>query len=202
MKRTKEDGYTLVLVIIISTSIFVLGIATTSVSFINYDMKRLNSISKRNFHIAEAGAEEAELILYEYIQEAIIYSYYEIYKYEEMIKLKGNSLEIENFYTEKRNNMFKEIYKRYANNIIVKLNDISEYNLNTQDGYNFLIESSISDIEHEDGIKFILTIKSSYEGMGVMERIISEYLISIPTYGENHKSKDLIEKIGWKNFKW
>lgn len=157
-------------------------------------MSKVESLSKKNFHIAEAISEEAELKLDEYIKR-YLYNSYE--KTSEYIKEnEGKSIK-------EKNEIFKEIFKDQILTLKKNLENTTDYNLKTLEKYDISVEVILEDLQKQKDIEeFDISIISLFEEQHIPEMIKIKYKIKLPKYNDFKQNLNLIEKEQWSNYKW
>ena len=170
-----------------------LGLTTLSLTQTNHYMKLTNSISKKNFYIAEALAEEADMKLEEYLKRSIYDSY------ERVLKYIGDN-DYGDMDVKVINRIFKSIFRDKFKVCKAELEDINNYNLKVIEGYDILVEVILEeDIDKE---VFNITIISTCDEKQNIERIIKKYQVKFPEYDDFDHNKNLIKEIRWVNDKW
>lgn len=192
--KRDENGYILIFVIIITPILLLLGLTSHTISSDDYDMKKINSICKKNFYIAEALNEEAEIKLHESIKKYLDNSYEIILKY--IIENDHNY----DMSIEKIEKKFKVIFTNNIKNIRSEIEDIDNYNLRIIEKYNIDVKVVLE--ENLVSNDFEISITSTYKDRNIVERIRSKYKVKLPEYRDFEHNKDLIEKNHWKNYKW
>lgn len=192
--KNNENGYILIFVVIITPILILIGLTTHSISKDVYGMNTISSVCKKNFYIAEALNEEAEIKLYENIKIYLDNSYEIILKYI-----------IENNYNqdmsiEKIEKKFKVIFINNLNNIKNEIEDKDKYNLKIIEKYN--IDVKVAFEENMKTNDYEISITSIYKDRNIIERIRTKYKVKLPEYSDFEHNKNLIEKIHWKNYKW
>ena len=193
IKSFDERGYVLVLVIIITSILLLLGFTAIVLSQDNFKMKNINSISKKNFYVAEALSQEAEVKLDEHLDKILEDSYREIEVYledNESSKLDINLID----------KLLQKLFNEQIHIIKVKLEDVSGYNLKIIENYNFLVDVDIEESLEVEG--FNISIVSIFEDENITEKIQTNYTIEFPRYEDSTQNKNLLKKVGWVNSKW
>lgn len=196
MRYFNEDGFLFVFVIFITSILLLIGLTTLILTQDDYEMKRINSSSKKNFYIAEAVLEEVDTLIYEHIEEAIDFSY-------------ENLIELENL----DNTQFKVLYKSYMNSLEGKLEDLNSYKLKTDDNLEFSVEvgslyeenlfNNSEEQTREENIEgFLLTVLAICDKEGIRECIEVEYQIETAKYMSYENTKSLVTKKSWVNSQW
>lgn len=155
-------------------------------------MKRTNSISKKNFYLAEALAEEVDMKLEEHLKRSVYDSY------ERILKYIGD-----NDYGEMDvkviNRIFKSIFKDKFKLCQDELEDENTYNLKIIEGYDISVEVNLEeDLEKE---VFNISILSTYEEKNIEEKIRYKYKVKFPEYDDFDHNKNLIKRPRWVNYK-
>lgn len=204
MKKEKNRGSTLVMLIFIMGILSMLGTVILSVTITNYKMKVLQSKDKKNLYFAESGIDEAYGKIGQVVDEAIRYGNEKVTEFIESIDF---DLEIANYelgikspyvnedgtinyaaLESEQNKIFKAEYKRYiVDNIesyIDELNDIGEFDEGNR---------TISSVFDSD--KFILSLTSVYEKNDMKRGVSTEYEIIIPDYNKPYYIKSNVVNI-------
>lgn len=189
-----EKGSVLFIVIMVTATLLLLGTTASVISLSSYKMSKVESLSKKNFHIAEAISEEAELKLDEYIKR-YLYNSYE--KTSEYIKEnEGKSIK-------EKNEIFKEIFKDQILTLKKNLENTTDYNLKTLEKYDISVEVILEDLQKQKDIEeFDISIISLFEEQHIPEMIKIKYKIKLPKYNDFKQNLNLIEKEQWSNYKW
>lgn len=204
MERVRLDcrGSTLVILLLILSVIFLMGITALSLAVTNYKMKKLNSELKKTFYLAEAGTEEAYIITSDFVIEAIDYA---ISKVEESEETKRES--DENALSEEEVDIiFRGAFKSFIKgncidvspntSLISILKDNKSYTI-YRDGYP-KIDPKITELEEG----FLLEVKSTYVKGNINKAIIIKCSIDIPNYNycilnDDFKLGDITRIIEW-----
>lgn len=189
-----EKGSVLFIVIMVTATLLLLGTTASVISLSSYKMSKVESLSKKNFHIAEAISEEAELKLDEYIKR-YLYNSYE--KTSEYIKEnEGKSIK-------EKNEIFKEIFKDQILTLKKNLENTTDYNLKTLEKYDISVDVILEDLQKQKDIEeFDISIISLFEEQHIPEMIKIKYKIKLPKYNDFKQNLNLIEKEQWSNYKW
>ena len=193
IKSFDEKGYTLVFVIIITSILLLLGFTAIVLSQDNFKMKNINSISKKNFYVAEALSQETEIKLDEYLDQILEDSYREIEAYledNESSKLDINLID----------KQLQKLFNEQIHIIKIKLENVNGYNLKLIENYDFLVSVSIEESLEIEG--FNISITSIFEDKNITEKIQTNYTIEFPRYEDSTQHKNLLKKVGWVNSKW
>lgn len=191
-----EKGSVLFITIMMTAILLLLGTTASIISVSAYKMRKVESVAKKNFHIAEAISQEAEIKLDEYVKEYVENSYQELAEYIE--KNEAKTIDIE-----KRDEIFKDIFKKQAITLDSKIEDIEDYNLKIIEGYDLSVKVNLEDLEKQKNIEeFDISIISSFEDRDIQESIRVKYKIKLPRYKSLEYNKNLIEQIEWSNYKW
>lgn len=185
IKTLNEDGYVLVLVLIVTSVLLMLGLMTINIAQVNYKMKQLNSQGKKNFYAVEALIEESEMKLHDYVGQAVDYSY--------------ESISPELIYEENNKN-FKNVYKKEIKKLKNKLEDTNSYSIKTIEGYKVMVEVELKECIGEEA--FNLSIISTVKDKKITEKIKTQHKIIIPEYMDYNYNKQLAKRIDWMNYKW
>lgn len=214
MKRIEnKKGSALIISLLVVSVIVLLGSTALTLAVTNYKMKKLNSLAKQAFYLAEAGIDEAYIITLEFIDNALQYARSKAEEFREInsqLNADFRSMElIQNNYTgnENINTIFK---KAFVDFIKGKCTDISPNQslvtvLKKNDFYivyngNYpKIEVNLT--EHRD--RFTFDIKSICRRENVYKEIKLSYEILVPEYNDdikdrNLKAEDIITILEWK----
>ncbi len=184
----------MIFVIITTSILLVLGFTTITISQDNFKMKNVNSISKKNFYIAEALSEEADMKLHEYLKKSLDISYEKLLNYiSESDEINGTDIVL-------INEKFQEFYKEQVYLMKRELEITDNYNLKIIEKYEFLIKVNIEDNLETDG--FNMHILAIFEDENIVEKIQTQYTIDLPKYNDHDHNRSLLKRAGWVNFKW
>jgi len=212
-KFENEKGSALIISLLVVSVIVLLGSTALTLAVTNYKMKKLNSLAKQAFYLAEAGVDEAYIITLEFIDNALQYA---ASKAEELREINSQlntgfrSMEfIKNNYIENEN--INTIFKKaFVDFIKGRCTDISPNQslitmLKKNDLY-MVYNGSYPEIEvklteHRDGFTF--EVKSICRRENVYKEIKLSYGILVPEYNDdirdgNLKAKDIITILEWK----
>ena len=194
IKTLNEKGYALAFVIITTSILLLLGFTSLILSQDNFKMKNVNSISQKNFYIAEALSQEVEIKLDESLDESLEICYEHLSNYIE-----------ENDYDQILdeiliNKKFQELYKEQVHIVKKKIENSSDYNLEIIEKYDVSIEVKLEENLEIQG--FNMYVFSIFEDKNITEKIQTEYTIEFPKYNDSTHNKNLLKKIGWVNSKW
>lgn len=191
-----EKGSVLFIAIMMTAILLLLGTTASIISVSAYKMRKVESVAKENFHIAEAISQEAEIKLDEYVKEYVENSYQELAEYIE--KNEDKIIDIE-----ERDEIFKDIFKKQVITLASKMEDTEAYNLKIIEGYDILVKVNLEDLEKQKNIdEFDISVISSFEDRDIQETIRVIYKMKLPRYKKFEYNKSLIEQIEWSNYKW
>lgn len=191
-----EKGSVLFIAIMMTAILLLLGTTASIISVNAYKMRQVESVSKKNFHIAESISQEAEMKLDEYVKKYLDNSYQEVLEYIE--KNEDKTIDIE-----KENEIFNNIFKEQILTLDNKMEDTNNYNLKIVEGYEISVKINIQDLEKKENIDgYNIVIFSSFEDKDIQESIRIKYKIKSPRYKNFEYNKDLIEQMEWSNYKW
>lgn len=198
IKTLDEEGYIFVFVLIVTSTLLTIGLATVTISETNFNMKKLNSQGKKNFYIVEALVEESDMKLYNYVLKANDYSYYSTY--DDLNKISNyDKTKFELTYEEK-NQIFRDVYRNEIKKLEKKLGNINEYSIKIVDGYKVTLEAELEECIEED--IFIISMISTYKDEKIMEKIKTQHNIIVPEYKDYGSNKQLVSRVNWMNYKW
>lgn len=198
IKTLNEEGYIFVFVLIVTSTLLTLGLATATISHTNFKMKQINSQGKKNFYVVEALVEESDMKLYNYVERANYHSYFSTY--DDINKVcEYDKTKFELTYYEK-NQIFKDVYKSEIKKMKTKLENIDEYSIKTVEGYKVTLEAELEECMEEE--KFIISMISTYKDKNIIEKIKTQYNIIIPEYKDYGGNIQLVSRVKWMNYKW
>lgn len=194
IKTSNEEGYVLAFVIIITSILLLLGFTSLTLTQDNFKMKNVNSISQKNFYIAEALSQEVDVKLDELLDKSLEICYKQLSNYIE-----------ENNYDQALdevliNKKFQELYKEQVHIVKNKIENSSDYNLKIIEKHDISVEAKLEENLEIQG--FNIYVVSIFENRNIIEKIRTEYTIESPKYNDSIHNKDLLKKIGWVNSKW
>lgn len=193
-----ERGSVLLITIMMTSILMLLGTTANIVSVSTYKMRKVESVSKKNFHIAEALSQEAEMKLDELIKEYLYDSRREVTEYIE--EDEDSDMDIE-----EKNEMFKDIFKDKLRMLKVNIENTNAYNLRIIEKHDISIEVESEYLEKQEDVdQFGMSIISLFEDRDIAEKIKIEYeiIISALDYEDFKEDENVIEKIQWLNYKW
>lgn len=193
IKPLSEKGYSLVLIIIITSILLLLGFTAITLSQNNLKMKIVNSRSKKNFYVAEALSQEVDMKLHEYLEESLDITYKKLLKdieYEE-----NSDIDIDLI-----NKKFQQLYEEQVYETVKKLGNANNYNLKIIEQCNVSIDVKIEENLEING--FNMYVISTFKEQNILEKIQTDYIIHLPNYKDTKHNKQLIKKVGWVNSKW
>ncbi|MBF8982642.1 pilus assembly PilX N-terminal domain-containing protein [Lutibacter sp. B2] len=206
----KQDGSTLVMVLIYMTILSMLGITILSVSLTNMKMKLVDQKVKKSFYGAEAGIEEAHARIEKQVKEAIDYGDKVVEKNLEYLKEHDYTYESKKYKDEEgiiqqeelKDDMgtwFEEAYKEFLNSKVTP-KDISILDIDDKSyEYNYLIDilaannyqfRNIVTINEDDITKFsessntfdIIVHSQNSSSDDIKKQISKKFSIKIPKY--------------------
>ena len=203
-----EKGSILFLVIMMTFVLLMLGMTALTISLSSYKMRKAESVVKKNFHLAEAISQEAEMKLDEYIKDYLDNSYEKLVEYIE----KNEDKDIKK---EQMKKIFNDSFNKQIINLKKQIEDVNNYNLKAIEKYDISVEARLEDLDIQEDIKgYDLYISSSFEEDNIEEKIKIEYRIRLPEYPnetDSHKysefikykeNQNLIRKVNWLNYRW
>ena len=203
-----EKGSILFLVIMMTFVLLMLGMTALTISLSSYKMRKAESVVKKNFHLAEAISQEAEMKLDEYIKDYLDNSYEKLVEYIE----KNEDKDIKK---EQMKKIFNDSFNKQIINLKKQIEDVNNYNLKAIEKYDISVEARLEDLDIQEDIKgYDLYISSSFEEDNIEEKIKIEYRVRLPEYPketDSHKysefikykeNQNLIKKVNWLNYRW
>ncbi len=195
MNRSNENGFILIFVILISSILLLMGFSAIVLSNDDYEMKLIRSTVKKNFYIVEAATQEADMLIHNHIEDAVILSY------EKILELELDE--------QSKTEAFKEMFSSQMLYLETKLEDVSLYNLKSRENKDFTIDAQVTKIlidpliEAEKPVdNFNIKLSAVYNQKGVRECIEVEYHITGAEYGYYRSSEDLVKVKNWVNRQW
>lgn len=193
-----ERGSILLLVIMVASILLLLGFTAMTVSLSAYKMRKVESVAKKNFHIAEAISQESEMKVDEYIKEYLDNSYEEIAVYIEKNEAKYKVVEVE-----EKNAIFKDEFKDQIITLKSNIEDVESYNLKIIEKYDIAVTLILEDLDIQEDIEgFDMSIISLFKEQNIEEKVKIKYRIDLPEYNDFKQNKKLIKKMQWLNYKW
>lgn len=193
MKKSKSNskGSTLVILLITTSVIILIGTAVLYLATTNYKMKKLNSDVKRAFYLAEAGIDEAYIIIKEFINDALNYA-------EEKATV-GETQNLNSIYSNEFKNYIKGECKENTSNkgLINALNDNKSYEI-YKDGY-----PEVNAIMNEYNNGFLIEIQSIYAKDKIKRIIVMKCTVDVPqnfhsNLYNNASYEHIIKIVHWK----
>ncbi len=189
----EEEGHTLIIVIIMIAILLSLVFTANELCSDNYKVKNVNSVCKKNFYVAEALSEEADIKLHEYLKKTVNSSYELVLKYV-IQNDEEHDMDIETI-----NRKFKSIFKQQIKMLKDKIENENDYNLKIVDKYNISVDITLEQCLSTHN--FNISIFSVFKDEMITEKIRTKYIIKLPEYSDFEHNRNLIDKIDWVNYK-
>lgn len=192
-----ERGSILFLVIMTTSILLLLGVTASIISLSAYKMRKVETLVKKNFHIAEAISQEAEMKVDESIKEYLYNSYEEVLVYIEENEDKDEIIE------EEKDEIFKDAFKNQIITLKNNIENVERYNLKIIEKYDISASLVLEELNIEEDIEgFDMSIISLFKEKNIEERVKIKYRIDLPEYNDFKQNQDLVKKIQWVNYKW
>lgn len=212
------------MLLIVLAILTMLGTVIMSLAISNYNMKVINSKSKRNFYYAESGIEEAYGIMGDIVDEAIVEGNNAVNNFMDWLDVNidtiTNNIENEiddpnNIYLNKdgslnveeivktQNERFKISYKSYitsGNRLLNEVINIDNYNIDLE-GIKPNIIISPGNVSFDSDDKFEFKITSTFKHDNIEKRVVGKYEITVPEYNTPYYTESFVQAIN-RNIGW
>ncbi|MBS4540006.1 hypothetical protein GOQ27_16130 [Clostridium sp. D2Q-11] len=186
-RAINNKGSVLIMLLIVFSILTVLGTTIYSVAVTNYKIETVSGKRKENLYLAEAGIEEAHLILTNVIEEAIdignqaateIVNNIKIADKESDYILDDGSIDWDKVY-EKQETVFKASYKKHIEeNLEDTINDMTKYSLIKKE--NYIITSEYDKDQNTIGIR------SKFSKDDIKREVFASYKLLEPPYNQSY----------------